>query len=66
MAARITYPPGVGQWMPQYTRDIERAIDDAVAQSGSGSVSTFTVDGGNATTNFSAGGYLLVDFGGAS
>lgn len=65
MAAKINFPPGVGQWMPTYTRDIERAIDDATANN-TGTVSTFTVDGGNATTNFSSGGYLLVDFGGAA
>lgn len=65
MPTKINFPPGVGQWMPTYTRDIERAIDDATATN-TGTVSTFTVDGGNATTNFSSGGYLLVDFGGAA
>lgn len=65
MAAKIPFPPGVGQWMPTYTRDIERAIDDAAA-SNNGTVSTFSIDGGDATTNFSTGGYLLVDFGGAA
>lgn len=64
MAAKITYPPGVGQWMPQYTRDIERAIDDALSQGGD--ASTFTVDGGSATTNFNTGSFLKVDFGGAT
>lgn len=34
--------------------------------SASGSVSTFTVDGGNSTTDFSTGAYLTVDFGGAA
>lgn len=65
MAASINYPPGVGQWMPTYTRDIERAIDDAVAGNNS-TVSTFSIDGGDATTSFSSGGSLLVDFGGAA
>lgn len=35
------------------------------ATGGGGGTSEFTIDGGDSTTDFSGGGYLMVDFGGS-
>lgn len=62
---RIRQPLGAGPWMPEYTREIERAIVRTVEQ-GSGAVDAFVIDGGDAATVWPAFGYLAVDFGGAA
>lgn len=64
MAATIRLPINPPQWLPDYNRNVERAINDVTTTGGS--VATFTIDGGSATTTFTGVGALLVDFGGAS
>lgn len=61
---RIRQPLNAGPWMPDYTREIERAIVQTVEQ-----VSTadaFLIDGGDAATDLGLFGHLVIDFGGAT
>lgn len=62
---RIKQPQGAGNWLPEYTRDIERAIVQTVGQVTT-SVDAFIIDGGSSTTSLGTSGYLVIDFGGAS
>lgn len=62
---RIRQPLNAGAWMPDYTREIERAIVQTVEQATS-AVDAFLIDGGDASINLGTSGYLVIDFGGAS
>lgn len=61
---RILQPLDAGPWMPDYTREIERAIVQTVEQVTTSEV--FLIDGGSAATSFGLSGHLVIDFGGAS
>lgn len=52
--------------MPEYTREIERAIVQTVAQNTTSTVDAFLIDGGDAATVWPAFGQLAIDFGGAA
>jgi hypothetical protein len=60
---RIRQPLGAGAWMPEYTREIERAIVQTVSQNTA--TDAFLIDGGDAATDLGTSGYLVIDFGGA-
>lgn len=63
---RIRQPLNAGPWMPDYTREIERAIAQTVEQNTTNTVDAFLIDGGDAATVWPAFGYLALDFGGAA
>jgi hypothetical protein len=60
---RIRQPLDAAAWLPDYTREIERAIARTVEEV---TVSdAFMIDGGDAATDLGLFGSLVIDFGGA-
>ena len=67
MIPQVKSPPAAREtWLPQLVRDINRALREAWENGGGGggSVDAFTIDGGNASTDYD--GLLVVDFGSAA
>lgn len=63
---RIRQPLDAGPWMPDYTREIERAIVQTVSQVTTTTTDSFLIDGGDAATSLGVLGHLVIDFGGAA
>lgn len=63
---RIAQPLSAGAWMPDYTREIERAIVQTVEEGIASASDVFLIDGGDASTSLGVFGHLVIDFGGAA